>query len=81
MQQARNVAIRMRRARLRRRSGLVVLPIEADPITLADMLIEARLLDPNMADDRTALANATTRLIEIFCKELKAEIRRHDDER
>lgn len=53
----------------RRRAGLVVLPIEADPIALADVLIEARLIDPNMADDRTALAKATTRLIEIFCKE------------
>ena len=62
-------AIRFRRHYQRRRSGLVVLPIEVDPVLLADVLIEARLLDPNMADDRTALAKATARLIEIFSKE------------
>jgi hypothetical protein len=62
-------AIRVSRAYQRRRSGLVVLPIEVDAVALADVLIEAKLLDPNMADDRTALAQATTRLIEIFCKD------------
>ena len=62
-------AIRAERAYRRRRAGLVVLPIEVDVVALADVLIEARLLDPNMADDRTALARATTRLLEIFCKE------------
>ena len=46
-----------------------MLPIEVDVVALADVLIEAQLLDPNMADNRTALAKATTRLIEIFCKE------------
>ena len=62
-------AVRAAKAYRRRRSGLVVLPIEADVVALADVLIEARLLDPNMADDRTALAEATARLIEIFCKD------------
>jgi hypothetical protein len=62
-------AIRVSRAKQRRRSGLVVLPIEVDAIALADLLIEARLLDSNMADDRTALAKAATRLLEIFCRE------------
>jgi hypothetical protein len=33
-------------------------------------LIEAKLLDPSpSAEDRTALAEATARLLEIFCKE------------
>ena len=62
-------AVRSMKAYRRRRAGLVVLPTEADPIALADALIEARLLDPNMADDRTALAKATTRLLDIFCRE------------
>ena len=62
-------AVRAERAYRRRRAGLVVLPIEVDVVALADVLVEARLLDPNMADDRTALAKAATRLIEIFCKE------------
>ena len=48
---------------------LPVLPIEVDAVALADALIEARLIDPNMVDDRTALAKATARLLEIFCKE------------
>lgn len=59
-------AIRAERAYRRRRAGLVVLPIEVDVVALADVLIEARLLDPNMADDRVALARATTRLLEIL---------------
>ena len=62
-------AVRAAKAYQRRKAGLVVLPIEVDLVALADVLIEARLLDPNMVDDRTALAKATTRLIEIFCKE------------
>ena len=67
--QATNVAVRMRRRRQRRREGLAVLPVEVDVIALADVLIEAKLLDPNLTDDRTALAKATTQLIEIFCRE------------
>ena len=62
-------AVRAERAYRRRRAGLVVLSIEVDVVALADVLIEARLLDPNMADNRTVLAKATTRLLEIFCKE------------
>jgi hypothetical protein len=62
-------AIRVSRAYQRRRAGLAVLPIEVDAVALADALIEARLIDPNMVDDRTALAKATARLLEIFCKE------------
>jgi hypothetical protein len=62
-------ALRVSRAYQRRRVGVAVLPIEVDVVALADVLIEAQLLDPNMADNRTALAKATTRLIEIFCKE------------
>lgn len=46
-----------------------MLPIEVDAVALADALIEARLIGPNMVDDRTALAKATARLLEIFCKE------------
>jgi hypothetical protein len=62
-------AIRVSPAYQRRRAGVVVLPIEVDAVALADVLIEARLIDPNMVDDRRALATATGRLIEIFCKD------------
>ena len=62
-------AVRSMKAYRRRRAGLVVLPIEVDVVALADVLIEAQLLDPNMADNRTALAKATARFIEISCKE------------
>ena len=62
-------AIRFRQFYQRMRSGLVVLPVEVDATALADVLIESRLLDPTVADDRAALAKATTRLIEIFCQE------------
>ena len=61
-------AIRVARHRERSRGGLAVIAVEVDLIGLADFLTEARLLDPNMADDRAALAKATTRLLEIFCK-------------
>ena len=53
----------------RRKQGKVVLQVEVDEIALATALSESRLLDPNLADDRTALAEATARLLEIFCKE------------
>lgn len=62
-------AVRAMKAYQRRKAGVVVLPIEVDVTALADVLIAARMLDPNMADDRAALAKATARLIEIFCKE------------
>jgi hypothetical protein len=62
-------AVRAAKAYRRRKAGLVVLPIEVDLVALVDVLIEARLIDPNMVDDRTTLAEATTRLIEIFCKD------------
>jgi hypothetical protein len=57
-------AERQRAWRQRQKAGLAVLEIEVDAIALADTLIEARLLDPNLADDRTALAEATTRLLQ-----------------
>lgn len=62
-------AIRARRAYQRRRAGLIVLPIAVDQTALVEALIEARLLDPNRADDRTALTQATARFLEICCKE------------
>ena len=45
-----------------------MLLIEVDEIPLADTLIEARLLDPILAYDRTALAQATTRLFKFLYK-------------
>jgi hypothetical protein len=57
------VAQRVAQHRARRKAGHVVLLIEVDEIPLADTLIEARLLDPSLAEDRTALAQATTRLL------------------
>jgi hypothetical protein len=52
-------AVRAMKAYRRRRAGLVVLPIEVDAVALADVLIEVRLLDPNMADDRTGQTPTT----------------------
>jgi hypothetical protein len=57
------VAQRVAQHRARRTAGRVVLQIEVDEIALADTLIEARLLDPDLAEDRTALAQATARLL------------------
>ena len=54
---------RVKRCYARRKAGLECLTIEVDTIALADTLIEAHLLDESQIDDRTALAQATARLL------------------
>jgi hypothetical protein len=60
---------RVHRFRARSQRGRIVLAVEVDEVTLAAALIESRLLDPNEADDREALTQATETLLKIFAKE------------
>jgi len=66
---ARRVALAYRR----RKAGRVVLQVEVEETPLVETLIEAKLLDPNVADDRAALSAALTQFI-------IAVQRRHDFE-
>jgi len=52
--------------RERQRAGVVVLQIEVNEIDLVSRLIDARLLDPNEADDREAIEAAAQRVLQIF---------------
>lgn len=62
-------AVRAARAYRRRRSGLRVFHIEVDEALVSDMLVTAKLLDPQQADDHAAITTALERLIELFAKE------------
>jgi hypothetical protein len=62
-------ATRMRNLRSRRRSGLILLAIEADEDALIKALCEAQLLHPSFADDHDAITRATQQLIEIIAME------------
>ena len=62
-------AERMRSLRSRRRSGLILLAIEADEDLLVRALTEAQLLHPSLADDHDAIARAAQKLIEIIALE------------
>lgn len=57
-------AERKRRERERHAAGLVHVQFWTDEIELALKLDAAGALDPNLADDRAALSEATRRLIE-----------------
>jgi hypothetical protein len=59
----------MRQLRSRRKSGLILLAIEADEDLLIKALVEAQLLHPSLADDRDAITSAAQRLIEIIALE------------
>jgi hypothetical protein len=61
-----SVADRVREHRARKKSGVVLITIAADEAALASALVQAKLLDPNLADDQAAIAQATSRLIESF---------------
>ncbi len=56
-------AIRLQRAYHRRKSGLVVLPVEVDETALVTVLVRAGMLDPNRTDDRQAVVAALQKLI------------------
>jgi hypothetical protein len=56
---------RVRAHRERRRNGVAVLPVEVDEAALADVLVAARLLDPNKTDDRAAVVEALQKLIAV----------------
>jgi hypothetical protein len=62
-------AERVHRTYVRRRSGTRVFSIEADEVALAEKLIEARLLDPVLADDCAAIEKAATQLIKTILSE------------
>ena len=62
-------AARAARAYRRRRSGLRVFHIEVDEVLIGDMLVTAKMLDPQQIDDHAAITAALERLIELFCKE------------
>jgi hypothetical protein len=61
-----SVADRVREHRARKKSGVVLITIAADEAALASALVDAKLLDHNLADDQAAIAQATSRLIESF---------------
>ena len=62
-------AMRVQRHRERRRGGLKCFQIEVDEVATVDMLVIAKLLHPEQADDDGAITAALERLIEIFCQE------------
>jgi hypothetical protein len=62
-------ALRVSRAKQRRRSGLRVFHIEADEISVADMLVTAKILDPEKVDDPAAVASALQKMIGLLCRE------------
>jgi hypothetical protein len=62
-------AARMARLRERQRGNKIMLTIEVDEAELVAVLIEARQLDPNQADDHKAIAEAVEKLLVIFSRE------------
>jgi hypothetical protein len=54
--------------RERKQAGRIILRLEVDETDLAIALIDARLLDPNKADDRAALTAAAHKALRIFCE-------------
>ena len=62
-------AIRVQRHRERRRGGLKCFQIEVDEVATIDMLVIAKLLQPEQVDDDGAITAALERLIELFAKE------------
>jgi hypothetical protein len=62
-------AERMATHRRRRRSGLILLVIEAPEDALAHALVQAGLIDPTMIDDHDQINRAAQRLIEIIALE------------
>jgi hypothetical protein len=62
-------AIRIARYRERQRNGRFVLTIEADEIELVDLLIAQELLSENLADDKSAIQEATTKMLELILTE------------
>jgi hypothetical protein len=59
-------AARMQVLRKRRRAGMILLVIEAEELSLIRALIEASLLDKDMADDHDHVQLAAQKLIQII---------------
>jgi hypothetical protein len=59
---------RMQVLRKRRRAGVILLVIEAEELSLIRALIEAGLLNKDMADDHDHVQRAAQRLIEIISR-------------
>ena len=58
-----SAAARKRRYRERQRAGLAVLPIPADPVHVAAVLVDAGYLSPHADDDPADLVEPLARLI------------------
>jgi hypothetical protein len=69
LQQASNVAMRMRRRRQRKRSGLVVFSFEGDEIEIPEILVEAGFLSPADSENRDAVSQALARWFAAITKE------------
>jgi hypothetical protein len=52
--------------RERRKAGRIVVELEVDEARLSTALVEAKLLQPNLADDRQAIESALQKLINEF---------------
>lgn len=63
--------------RARGRAGRCLLKLEVDEVALAIALVDAGLLDPNIADDRAALTTAAQQALVRFCD---GEVSRRDCE-
>jgi hypothetical protein len=60
---------RVARFRERQRANRIMLTIEVDEAELVAVLIEARQLDPNQADDHEAIAEAVEKLLVVFSRD------------
>ncbi len=61
---------RTRRYRERRAKGRLVLPVEIDEAAVADALVNARRLRPELADYPEALRKAIERLVADFAEDV-----------
>jgi hypothetical protein len=52
--------------RQRRKAGRIVVELEVDEARLSMALVEAKLLEPNLADDRQSIEGALQKLINEF---------------
>jgi hypothetical protein len=66
-----SVADRVREHRARKRSGVALITVAVDEVALVAALVEAGLLDVNMADDQGAIIDSVERLLEIFSENAK----------
>jgi hypothetical protein len=56
----------MRDYRFRQKTGSIVVPVLASEAKLVAALVEAKYLEPNLADNRQSIAQALQKLIDEF---------------